>query len=805
MTAPAKDDMPALPQPASPAPRDPLAASLRWILLLALLMAAAVLTAATINVGAYAHDAAAEHVPRGLVFSGAVSDGYLWPRWAQFLHVGLGSPLFTFQPPLPYYGMDLLARLGLGHPLGWRILIGAGLALAFTGAFLLVYTITGRRWPAAAAATAYLYAPYVLRNSLERGSNEAFGMFLYPWVLWSLLWLAQNPSAGRLILATLIWAACIGMHVLAPLLLAPVALLTAIIAGWHWRTPAPLLALLAGGLLMAVIWLPMGAEQANVHIERNFSDASAIPADNPIPLDRLLALPAVYDVARGNNSVGDRIGLAHTVLLLLGVPGTLGALWRRRYGLALALGLATLIGLGLLWMFTAASNPLWELLEPLLYRVQYRTRLMGVQALAAAVTAGALVALLHERWQKAASLALAGLSLLIAIPSLYVDLQHRFGDFGDRITWEDVRAIEWRAPGTALTAFGEFEPRWRQAPFDEALQAELGEDFDPQDQPLANPPAAVQVLDSRVDSSAWNLQLEASEPATATLHLLYYPRWQAQLDGQPVALRPEASATGYAQVDLPAGQHALELRYASSAAERAGLSISVVAALALLGIGVGGLRRRLRRAADASAPAGLGMTERAAPEAAPPAWLLVGLAAFIGLKLLVIDPSTTLFRCQSTAGRVCGADAAVAVAFDAGPSLRGYAVPSREVRPGGTVRVDLVWEAKTNVSETLQSFVHVRNSQPGWPVNPATGSEIWAQDEHVAPGGLLMRDLIPGRLYLDEFRIALPEDIPPGEYLLEVGWFDAATGEQLDPLDETMSPPMRELWRSVLLPSITVE
>jgi hypothetical protein len=185
-------------------------------------------------------------------------------------------------------------------------------------------------------------------------------------------------------------------------------------------------------------------------------------------------------------------------------------------------------------------------------------------------------------------------------------------------------------------------------------------------------------------------------------------------------------------------------------------------------------------------------------------WLLLGLAAFVGLKLLIIDPATTLFRCQSTDQRVCGADATVDVAFAGAPSLRGYAVPSYEAEPGGALRLDLFWEAQPGVAESLQAFVHIRNSQPGWPVNPRTGSDIWAQEERITPGGLLMRDLAPGKLYQDEYRIVLPEDMPPGEYLLEVGWFDAATGEQIDPLAETVEAPLGILWRSVLLPSIVV-
>jgi len=308
---PASPDAPTPPEIAETQPPETRADRLRWGILLALLSAFAILTAWTYNLGAYAHDAAAEHVPRGLVFSNAISDGFLYPRWVQFLHLGLGSPLFTFQPPLPYYGMDLLDRLlGLGHPVGWRILIAAGLLAAVLGMYFFIRALTGRRWPAILAAVAFLYAPYVLRNALERGSNEAFGMFLYPWVLWGLVWLARKPTFWRFLVASLLWAACIGMHVLAPLILAPVALVAALLMGWRHRTLAPALALLVGGLLMTWVWLPMASEQKNVHIERDFNYVLAIPEHNPIPIDRLLAPPAIFDTARDNNNVGDNCGLA---------------------------------------------------------------------------------------------------------------------------------------------------------------------------------------------------------------------------------------------------------------------------------------------------------------------------------------------------------------------------------------------------------------------------------------------------------------------------------------------------------------
>ncbi len=773
---------------------------MRWMALLALFAAFAILPAWTTNLGAYAHDAAAEHVPRGLVFSNAITDGFLYPRWVQFLHLGLGSPLFTFQPPIPYYGMDAFYRVfDWGHPVGWRIIIALGLLVAFFGMFCFVQELTRSRWPALLAAVAFLYAPYVLRNALERGSNEAFGMFLYPWVLWGLIYLARRPTMGRFIIAALLWAACIGMHVLAPLMLAPIALLVAIGAGWRWRTISPMLALLMGGLLMAFVWMPMAAEQGNVHVEWDFDDASAMPADNPIPLDRLLAPPAVYDIARDNNSVGDRIGLVHTLLLFAGVLGVAYAILHRRYEHAIVLGIAVLVGLFLFWMFTASSNFIWQWFDPILHRVQYRTRLMGVQALAASTAIGLLTDLLPAPKRKYAGVLLAGLMLLLAIPSLYVDLQHRFGLFDDAITLEQVRQIEWNAQGSSLTAFDEFLPRWREGRIDETLMADLGQDFDPQDRPVVDQPSGVSVRNVRIDSSSWELDLTADSPQTLTLHLLYYPRWEALLDGHPVAVRHQRGS-GFVQVQTPAGNHHLSLRYQSTLAERVGWGMSLATAVGMLLAGLWKHRRREPSGEQSS-------LDRLNPglDAAPSSWLLLGLVLFLLLKALILDPSTTAFRCHSSAERVCGAQATVDVVFPGGGNLRGYTVSSYEVHPGDVIRVNLFWQARSDRVESLHSFVHIRNSQPGQALNPRTENDIWAQEDHVTPGGLLSRDWVAGKLYLDEFRIPAPADIPPGEYNIEVGWMDASTGEQLDPVDETIVPPMQELWRSVLLPKLVVQ
>ncbi|MCA9871717.1 MAG: hypothetical protein KC487_15225, partial [Anaerolineae bacterium] len=61
----------------------------------------------------------------------------------------------------------------------------------------------------------------------------------------------------------------------APLMLAPFAAVVALALAWRYRTVTPLVALVAGGLLMAPVWAPMVSEQAYVHVERDFSEAYA--------------------------------------------------------------------------------------------------------------------------------------------------------------------------------------------------------------------------------------------------------------------------------------------------------------------------------------------------------------------------------------------------------------------------------------------------------------------------------------------------------------------------------------------------
>jgi hypothetical protein len=298
----------------------------------------------------------------------------------------------------------------------------------------------------------------------------------------------------------------------------------------------------------------------------------------------------------------------------------------------------------------------------------------------------------------------------------------------------------------------------------------------------------VAVQDARVTSSSWDLSLALDAPQLITLNLIYYPRWQAIIDDQPVSIQPQAE-TGLVQVQMPAGEHQLALRYETTTTERVAWLISLLVAAGLVAVGIWSWLKRRKRPRAPAQPT----SPPRRREAAPPLWLLLGLAALLLLKIVVIDPHTTLFRCQSTPEQVCGAQVTTNVPYpDGGATLRGYAVSAREARPGDTIHVRLYWEARPNMADPIHTFVHIRNPDLSSPQNPREGNWIWAQEDHETLGGLPTRELVPGKLYLDEFRITLPEDIPPAVYDIRIGLLDAGPKEIIYPDLSHIAPPLRE-------------
>jgi len=97
-------------------------------------------------------------------------------------------------------------------------------------------------------------------------------------------------------------------------------------------------------------------------------------------------------------------------------------------------------------------------------------------------------------------------------------------------------------------------------------------------------------------------------------------------------------------------------------------------------------------------------------------------------------------------------------------SLVGYQLPITNYKPGETFRMTLVWQARGKMDKPYTVFVHLldsagkvaaqKDAQPANGSRPTTG---WVANEFIA----------------DNYELALPPNLAPGKYQIEIGWYDA--------------------------------
>src|SRR3972149_3688233 len=69
------------------------------------------------------------HMLRTVELDALLRQGYLFPRWASDLWLGLGYPLFNFYGPFFYYASEAFRLLGAGLVGGVKMAVVLGLAV----------------------------------------------------------------------------------------------------------------------------------------------------------------------------------------------------------------------------------------------------------------------------------------------------------------------------------------------------------------------------------------------------------------------------------------------------------------------------------------------------------------------------------------------------------------------------------------------------------------------------------------------------------------------------------------------------
>lgn len=716
----------------------------------------------------HAYDAAEFHIFRGVVFSAARADGSLYPRWVQSINGGLGGPLFEFYSPLPYFLMDVLNSLGIAHVMGWRILTVLALLAASTGMFGLTLALFRRADAALVSAAILCYNSYLLRDLFERGSPQGWAVALLPWLLWLLLRAHDKPSAWRIALVGICFTAIILIHNATALLLVPLVaiFLLFLILRDNKRALAPIAGLVVGLLLAAFYLVPYVAEIQFVQFDNPLFAGYTLPAANPLRLEDFLTLPNIFDTGLGNNAIGESGGLFHAVALLLAIPVAYSFYHSKQWAEFAFVMCNLILVIFVILLQTDSATFVWNAI-PALNVFQFRWRLLSVVGFVSAIIVGYFFTQLAERAQGAKlqrgfrglwTALLITVYLLLQIPSIYPNLLFRYIQFSPRPNVADAQAFALKSDAAGLTSFNEYLPRWRQLPITNYITS-----------PISNLPGDAKILsDTRRDGFVQS-KIEAPQAFTAAMNVLYYPGWVGYVDGQAERIRP-SERSGLIAIDVPQGQHTVELRYAGTTAQHAGDWISIGSAIALGTLGVFWRRKRTSESTDA--------VDSTSPIVyfAPRWWLPAFILLLAAFKASWVDPQTALFRANSTCNAIQDSVVQTNIVFDNRIRLCGYALASMDFHAGDQIRMTLYWQIDSPANENDFSFVHLLGDK----FNPETNNPLWGQQDKVAPGEHLITDWVPNKLYRDVYAFRVAPHAPEGGYQLELGWQDAG-GKRLQP------------------------
>ena len=133
--------------------------------------------------------------------------------------------------------------------------------------------------------------------------------------------------------------------------------------------------------------------------------------------------------------------------------------------------------------------------------------------------------------------------------------------------------------------------------------------------------------------------------------------------------------------------------------------------------------------------------------------------------------------------------------FGNGIRLVGYDLAATTVRPGETVGLTLYWTSEGDVGQRYKVFTHLL----GDVFNATTGNFLWGQvDSEPAANTRPTTTWRAGEVIVDEYAIPLAADAPPGTYRIEIGLYDAASGERLPLLGPDGAPAADHLILTVV-------
>lgn len=637
------------------------------------------------------------HLLRLVLLDHHISEGFLYPRWVPELMLGNGYPVFNFYAPATYYVAEIMNLLGMGYYVALMVSFALFVGVAGIGAYWLALDLFGRKQHGAAfvAGVAYMYAPYLLSNVFIRGAIAEVGaQALLPWIFWSIRRLILGEKPWQYLLAVGLSLGGLALtHNITLLFATPVLLLYALVIWWQsGRTVSTLvrtgIGFAAAMGISAVFWLPLIGERSHL-------------ADTAYEVS-ILFLPE--NVWTWSNFVDLHLFFEYT----FSPPYQLGWL---QLGLALA-GFVLVRRLTREWIFFGVvvlvlslaigewTLPIWFSVE-ILQIAQFPWRLLGIVSLPLALFAAALVTRLSTPRLHATGVLILMLVIVLGQrPQLdWIDI---LPSDSDAVRLSSVAQFELETGSLGTSSAQEFVPRWVESFYYTPSPTDL-------------PPAqGVNVTVHTADAFEVSASVTSQSDSFLRFATFYFPGWEVRIDGTPQESYPSTNL-GLLTVDLPAGEHEVELVWRGTTLQQWAGTISLVTVL--------------------------------------------GLALFcwgIGQRRWAIAPA------------LLGSIALAATLYTPAPSTLQAAPPGIE---GGGVALVGYTASQEDRFLSIRPYWHVHTTPDPefwlrWQLQDANGTVVAALDTRPRYNGMQASNWPAGTLVDDAYEVTLPPDLPAGQYQL---------------------------------------
>ncbi len=696
-----------------------------------------------------------------------VRNGDFYPRWFADLHYGFGAPVLNFYAPLSYYLPLLIHFLGLPLPTAFQLSFLLSIIAITLGAYYWGRDQFNSPPAGIVSAAAFGMSPPVYMNLLDRGGYpELWALAITPWLFWATFRWVRRPFRGARLVVTLLLAALLLTHNISALMFTPLLGLYCMGLVLDQRSDR-LKVLLQFGLtiahaaaLAAFFLLPFFLESADIQLQRATLSQVFQYRNNFLEWRTLFSPPVHFDPYHVLHIYPISLPWPPVVFALVAIAVTLWR-WKRHPQPRLILLITATVAATILLM-NWVSLPVWDAIPPLTL-IQFPARLMPPATFLLAWLAAA--GLPAGRWQWPAAIIFTVSMFFFTLTWTYHDARPPFPPDpkpADFIRYE----IEGGTTALGTTFNQEFLPRWvlELPPADSLLPRYAAGSFPSR---LAAIPPGVDITAERNGLNTVSLTYEAAQATTLTFDIFYFPSWRATLDGQATPIQA-STPYGLMTVDLPPGEHSLELGRQLTPPQLLGTFISALALLVLIEPVWKMLKARpsasltlrvnslgVPNRADAM-PAAAPLQPQAANSLALPPALALLFVGLLALRAAVLDRVETPFAYTE----LDAIPYPLSANFSDQLLLLGYDYPQGNTLVSGeTFNLKLYWRAIQPLNVNYQTTVQLVDRQ----------GNRFGQSDNQNPAQLPTSSWKTDRYAIDEHPLHSLAGAPPGEYRLRVG------------------------------------